>query len=181
MNVGTLISNGVNTLTLGAVGHRDPEVKTFIVHADGTKSEENYFPESQDSDIDNRFGLGAGLAGAATLAIGGQAALSAMAGASGTSMIGKLFASTAFSAMATIGIRAAQIGVVGLATTGAIGVLLAQAGEPLPGMDWLTDRMKSGEVEQVYYTEAGVKIGSEIVTRESYEADKKAAEYWTAS
>lgn len=163
MSLGTYIAGGLNTLSLGVVGSQSPAVRTFIVHKDGSVTEDENMRAARDYSAQRKQGT-LGAVGLTVGAVAGGMALQ--------SRLGQMMLRFAESEASTLGISAARWGVgimqgsVGL--MGALGVggaLLALNGTNNPATDWLKERMTPSTVVHKFYDESGTLLGEKNLTR----------------
>jgi hypothetical protein len=163
MGIGTYISGGLNTLTLGVIGSQDPRVRTFVVKSDGTVAEDSALREARDwSQRRSQGTLGAVGLGMAAVA-GGQAVQGRLA------QVGFRLAEQGAS---TFGLSAARWGVGSMqGLIGALGVLgvggsmLAMNGNSSAVTNWLTDRVTPDTVIHKFYDENEILLGERTLTR----------------
>lgn len=163
MGIGTFVTGGLSTLTLGVVGNQNPRVRAFVVHTDGSVTEEPNMRAARDSSFEMQQGT-FGAVGLTMGAIAGGMALQSRLGQTGYRL--------AEAGLSTSGITAARWGIgmlqgsVGL--LGALGVggaLLAMNGADSTATNWLKERMTPQDVVHVFYDENGTQIGEKRMTR----------------
>ncbi len=163
MSLGTYISGGLNTLSLGVFGNQNAAVRTFIVHTDGSITEDENMRAARDYSAQRKQGA-LGAVGMTMGAIAGGMALQ--------SRLGQAMLRFSEAGASTLGISAARWGVgimqgsVGL--MGALGVggaLLALNGTNNPATDWLKERMTPSNVVHKFYDESGKLLGEKTLTR----------------
>lgn len=163
MGIGTFVTGGLNTVTLGVVGSQNPRVRAFVVHTDGSVTEEPNMRAARDSASEMQQGT-FGAVGMAMGAIAGGMALQSRLGQTGFRL--------AEAGLSTSGITAARWGIgmlqgsVGLLSAlGIGGALLAMNGGDTAGTNWLKERMTPQDVVHVFYDENGNQVGEKRMTR----------------